>query len=542
MNINNVKKNNTKILVIDDEPGIRNLLSYELGMLGYAVMTSNDGEEGLDLINNERFNLVISDIKMPKKDGLQILEITKAKYPQTEVIMMTGFGTINTAIAALKMGAYDFIQKPFNLEEMLGTVEKALEKAELKALVTLYDASKAIFSTIKLEDLLPVLIELSFKILKADDISIVLVDQNNKLNIASSSGLENDEAKQLRLSLCEKIMNESEDKKAAVIITNHSDKNNIFAAIKNSDTIKSSILCPLFSQKKVTGILCAARVKNEVPLNIFDDRYLNIFVSQISQAIDNARLYKELEEKIEALDQTYKQLSAMQAELVKSEKLAAIGQLSAGVAHELNNPLTIVTGLTDLLLEDTSENAAQRKDLLSIKEQAERCRKIILNLLQFSQKNESEKKFFKINSLLEKTIELMEFNLYDSSIEMIKDFDSTIPNIELNSFKMQQVFINIINNAIFALKDRPNPKLIIKTQYINNTIKIYFIDNGCGILKNNVSKIFDPFFSTKEVGKGTGLGLSISYGIVREHGGEIRVQSQEGEGCMFSVELPCSNK
>ncbi|MBN1824349.1 MAG: response regulator [Endomicrobiales bacterium] len=536
----NLDKSSIKILVIDDEEGIRNLLSYELGLQGYSVSTAPSGEDGLELIKKNKYQLVITDIKMPKMDGIRVLEATKKIDPEVEVIVITGFGTIGMAVEAIKKGAYDFIQKPFNLEEILSLVEKALEKAELKVLVALYETSKAVFSTIKFEDLLPTLISISLQILKADDVSIILLNNDGEPEIAASHGIEDDYSTKLRLLLAKNILQKLEKtpEKENVFLLGPLEKNPEFAKIDEKKQIKSGLVCPLISKTKITGIVCAARTKNEIPFNFSDQRYANIFASQISQAVENAQLYKELEHKIKALNEAYAKLSTTQKELVQSEKLAAIGQLSAGVAHEINNPLTIVIGLTELQLEDMDLADEKKADLISIKQQAERCRNIILNLMQFAQKNETEKKSVQINELILKTLELYEFNLQKAKISVSKEFSPNLPLTTVNPYQIQQVFLNIFNNAQDALKKTKSPKLSIKTEFKDNKIMAHITDNGCGIPSSRISKIFDPFFTTKEVGKGVGLGLSIAYGIIKEHNGEIRAESKEGEGSTFAVELP----
>lgn len=370
---NLIDRANTKILIIDDEPGIRNLLSYELSLQGYSVTTAPNGEEGVELVKKDKFNLILSDIKMPRMDGIQVLEAVKEIDPDIEVIMITGFGTIGTAVNAIKKGAYDFVQKPFNLDEILTLVEKALEKADLKALVALYETSKAIFSSIKLDDLFPILISLSIKLLKADDVSIMLKDENGELRIAASYGLGSDDDRSLRLRLGDKFIKDTKERPEISFIVGPLENEQDFSGIGNVSKVRSAVICPLLSKTRSLGVLVAAKTKSELQFNYSDQRYADIFASQVSQAIDNAQLYSELEKKVSALNEAYSKLTEVHKELIQSEKLAAVGQLSAGVAHELNNPLTIVIGLTELLLEDADQPVEKINDLQSIKKQAERC-------------------------------------------------------------------------------------------------------------------------------------------------------------------------
>ncbi len=528
---------NIKILVIDDEQGIRDFLTYELASEGYVIVTANNGEEGVEKIKNEKFNLVISDIKMPKMDGMQALEMIKKIDPGIEVIMATGFGTVETAVASMKKGAYDFIQKPFNLEEIKSLIEKALEKAELKSLVALYETSRAIFASVKLSDLLPVLVKLSAQLLKADDVSIMLMGEDKKLYIAASQGLDDQIKKGVRLSLGDRVAGKVAEWQEPLIIVGSLAQDQRFADIESREAIRSSVIAPLVAKSGILGVLCAARTTNEIPFNGFDLHNAQIFLSQITQAIENARLYRELEDKMEALESAYAEMSRMKEDLVQAEKLAAIGELASGVAHELNNPLTSIIGLTDLLLmNDNKEEDIQ--DFTTIKEQAHRCRKIILNLLQFARKQNFNMEYAQVKGVLEKTLELLHYELKTSGIELALELGTSLPLTKIDSSRIQQVFLNIISNAKDSLAHSPRPKLTIKTENVDGKIKVYFIDNGCGMPADVVNKIFDPFFTTKEVGKGTGLGLSVSYGIVHDHGGAITVQSKEGEGAAFCVELP----
>ncbi|MBI2916257.1 MAG: GHKL domain-containing protein [Elusimicrobia bacterium] len=297
------------------------------------------------------------------------------------------------------------------------------------------------------------------------------------------------------------------------------------------------MIYPLLSKTDLLGVLCVNRTQNKTPFAEEDRQHADIFVSLVSQAIDNARLYRELETKIDHLKRAKERLSEMQSELIQSAKLAAVGKLAAGVAHEINNPLTSILGLLDLSLTNENQPKQILEDLKTMKEQALLCNKIVSNLLQFARKHPPQKRQVGVNEIVSKSLELMEHELRNNRVHLEKQLDPTDPFIEADPFQMQQVFVNLLRNAQDALEKEPNPQLTIRTATRQGKVVTSFQDNGCGISGKNLSKIFDPFFTTKEVGSGTGLGLSISYGIVKEHGGEINVKSVEGEGTTFSIEL-----
>ncbi|MEK6673290.1 MAG: ATP-binding protein, partial [Nitrospirota bacterium] len=224
--------------------------------------------------------------------------------------------------------------------------------------------------------------------------------------------------------------------------------------------------------------------------------------------------------------------------LIRSDKLSSIGELVSGVAHELNNPLTSIMGYSELLLMDNI-NEASKKKAETIHESSQRCKRIVENLLTFSRSQKPEKTYQDINRLIAGTFELKAYRLDVEDIETKLDLDETMPMIVADGHQLQQVFLNLLNNAQQAVQEKGGPGTItIRTGYRNNRVFITFADSGAGIPENIIPRIFDPFFTTKEVGKGTGLGLSISYGIIKEHGGDIQVMSKRGAGTSFLIELP----
>jgi signal transduction histidine kinase len=278
------------------------------------------------------------------------------------------------------------------------------------------------------------------------------------------------------------------------------------------------------------------------------------FDSMIKSLKESRREIEEynrtLEEKI--IERT-KELEDAQAQLIQSEKMVAVGQLSAGVAHELNNPLGGILGYAQYAQEKMNKNpfgeitekefGSYKKYLKDIENQARRCKTIVQNLLRFSRSSSKiEMADININEVLIETVSLIEHQLTMHKIALTTDLQENIPIIRANASMLQQVFTNIIINALHAMSDGGN--LIITNRYspglggFLGAVEINFSDDGCGIPAEMQKNIFEPFFTTKEVGQGTGLGLSVSYGIIKEHGGEIKVESVEGCGTTFIIILP----
>jgi signal transduction histidine kinase len=252
-----------------------------------------------------------------------------------------------------------------------------------------------------------------------------------------------------------------------------------------------------------------------------------------------------------------RELEDAQSQLIQSEKLAGIGQLAAGVAHELNNPLGGILGYAQFTLEkmqkkDLPELSKKdyesfKKYLRDIENQTRRCKAIVQNLLRFSRSsNKVEFSDTDINQVLEETLTFVEHQLVMNQIGLTKELDPKIPIIEGNPGQLQQVFTNMIINGLHASPS--GTQMTVTSKYLPplgefpGAIEIDFSDQGVGISEENMKKIFEPFFTTKEVGKGTGLGLSVSYGIIKDHGGEIKVKSKVGVGTTFSIIIPLEKK
>ena len=231
----------------------------------------------------------------------------------------------------------------------------------------------------------------------------------------------------------------------------------------------------------------------------------------------------------------------MQEQLIQSEKLASIGQLVSGVAHELNNPLAAIMGYAQLFSENSELPPKVREAAGKMVKSSERCKRIIQNLLSFARQQEIEKVSVDVNDILDKAIELREYNLRSHRIEVNRDYQQDLKTAMGDPHHLQSAFLNLINNASDAMRGaNGNGVLIVKTRMQGAKIVVEFIDNGPGIPPRFRDKVFDPFFTTKEVGQGTGLGLSISYGIIQEHGGELVLDRSYTGGSKFMIKLPAA--
>jgi signal transduction histidine kinase len=269
--------------------------------------------------------------------------------------------------------------------------------------------------------------------------------------------------------------------------------------------------------------------RNEIQLG--DGRIFDTFTSPLidGKGIYHGRIwyYRDVTDRKE-----------MEQRLVMTDRLASIGELVAGIAHELNNPLTGVIGYSQLLMEkNIDENI--KDDLMVISGEAQRAAHIVKDLLTFARKHPPALQLSQINNIVDDVLKLRSYEHKVNNIEIVKNLNTGLSEVMVDYFQIQQVFLNIVINAeYFMLKAHNRGKLIVSTEEVNGMLRSTFTDDGSGIPPENIRNIFDPFFTTKEVGKGTGLGLSICHGIVTEHGGRIYAKSEYGNGASFIIELP----
>lgn len=303
----------------------------------------------------------------------------------------------------------------------------------------------------------------------------------------------------------------------------------LFRDAQLKEDIVVAYIVVLWSKDRVIGgLVVASRTPRE-----FSTADVNLLIavgSQIANAIERSILYEETR-------RAYENLRRTQEQLLHSEKLAAVGQLISGVAHELNNPLTAILGYSQLLTSSGQMGQQGIEYADKLYKQAQRTHRIVQNLLSFARQHKPERVPVQVNQALQETLALRDYDLRMHNVRVHLDLAEDFPITSADPHQLQQVFLNMVNNAVDAiLEHSPEGDLWVRTAINGDRLSIEFTDSGPGV--KDASRVFDPFYTTKPVGKGTGLGLSICYGIITEHGGTIRVRNIPTRGASFTIELP----
>ena len=325
----------------------------------------------------------------------------------------------------------------------------------------------------------------------------------------------------------------------------------IAAGLMVSFLVHRMVYLPLRDLEDGAARLAEGELEQTIPVRSGDE-FGQLAASFNSMTAALRRSHVELKDWANTLEQKVKEatqeLEIAQAEAARGEKLASVGLLAAGIAHELNNPLTGVLTFSHLVRKQVPDGSPEAEDLDLVIQETKRCAAIIRRLLDFAREKTPEKTYADLNKLIEETTRLIERPAHVENIDIVTDFDEQLPTVWIDEDLIKQVIMNMLVNAQHAIEG--NGSITVRTRFHPDfrraelgarpvpMAEITFADTGCGIPEEDLQRIFDPFFTTKGVGKGTGLGLSVSHGTVKAHGGLIEVQSTAGEGTEFHIYLP----
>ena len=545
----------SRILVIDDEQIIRDLFLQTLGE-GYHVETVEDGNVALEKIKGSFFNLLITDVKMPKVDGLMVLKEIKKINPYIEVIIITGYPTIESAVEAIKIGAFDFICKPFDIQAMASIVDRCLERqkfnidhVELGELMALFEISKTITDYKDLDTLLGQIFDSALRVVKAKSGSLLLFDEESgDLRIKAARGLSEEVIRNTKIKVGE-VMADEATPEGNSALTTHIDQDSGFPRNgQRRHGIKPFLSISLASKNSYSrgNVLGVININEKVSGENFTEReqaLLSILASQAVIAIENYRLYSQLQDKIGDLKGMIKELEETRNQLIQSEKLTAVGHLAFGIAHEIRNPLGIILEGVKFVQERIGrEDTISEESIDKIKKSVDRANKIIVDLLKFSRASKLQMQPVNVCGIMDEVASLIKNQAYLNNVQINRNYQKPDIQVMADPNMLRQAFFNLCINAIDAMPKEGQLSLNIypvrNAERNENNVIVEIIDTGKGIPEGILPNIFNPFFTTKEPGKGTGLGLSIVHLILERHNGTVDVETKVNEGTKFTVKLP----
>lgn len=550
------------LLIVDDDAELVNLYQEVLQNEGHRVDFATTGKEAMHQIQQTDFDVVIMDLVLPDADGMSLTANIKAIAARTEVVIVTGNGSVEKAVEGVRQGAFDFLEKPLRAQALVTAVERAIERRRLAISSALFQTSQAIFASQDPEALPQMIVEVAMKVIGADDASLMLPDDHKRLCVAYSHALSARIQKETRTAMGDRVAGRVAADGQPALLSESLEDDPRFADQERSGRVRSSIVYPMRVGERVVGVLNLNRLSTKQPFRRADLETAGILASQATLALENARLVRELRSRIRALEET-------QSRLVHTERLAAIGQLAAGVAHEVNNPTSYLIASLDHLAESMSslkENGAifdepmvrdrlegwhRGESPLSCLEEMVQCvhdardgairiRDIARDLRLLSRNDEPDRTRVDLNSVVRGASRVAQLSM-GKSVELRQSYgkDVWIHGIER---RLSQVFVNLMVNAAQAvLECEPDQRWVeLRTYRVGDRVYGEVADGGPGIAPELMRRIFEPFFTTKDGESGTGLGLAISREIAEEHQGELRVESRLGQGTTFTVELPFS--
>jgi signal transduction histidine kinase/FixJ family two-component response regulator len=526
----------TEILVVDDEPGITRLCERLLTRAGYEVTTFTDPAAAMTFVEKNKTDLLLVDIRMPEISGFDLIAHIKQHQPDTAVLVMTGFGTVDTAIQALREGVDGLLLKPFDTSsELILTVKQALDDsqkkrdaARIQALRPLFDVTETFLAETRTEKLVDIVENTVCEHLHCNNAGFYQYSEtDNSLNLLTGRGITFPEDTS---GANNGLIGHVDAVGTPLWINANGQDKPGFQSILVSLKLSSAFIAPI-SRVKVRGVLYVGRKAKEGPFREVDWEMFLLIVRQAAVAMENAKLYEELREYVRRIEES-------QQALIRAEKMAAAGRLTASIAHEINNPLQAVQNCLHLATRGELSLKKQREYIALANHELDRLMRTVRRMLDFYRPGSVEPQRVNIVILLRRVIKLLSAQLQARNIKVSTRFSSKIPSILAVSSQLEQVLINLILNAYDAMPEGGD--LRISTRLTEDMVEIFIQDTGPGIPVENRTRIFEPFVSTKK--GGTGLGLTVSYGIIAAHGGNLDLVVERGPGACFRVALPLKEK
>lgn len=519
------------VLVVDDEPGIAMLCKRVLSRSGFSVVSFTEPRAAIDYIRENPLDLLLVDIRMPEVDGFEVIQYAQQLQPDIAVLVMTGYGTVETAIRALHQGVDGLILKPFDQgSELLTAAKDALagkqqkrDAARTQALRPLFSISESLLSETGRERLLDLIMNAICGYLRCPHAGYFQGAMPQDLALQVQRG------RSFSTAIKDIAIQVDAEASSTLVNANGLNPSKYKRDLRDLE-IGSAMFVPVI-RPNFHCVLYAARDPQDAPFKESDFEMFQILARQAAAAMENSRLYAEQVEYVRKIEDSQKAL-------IQSEKMAAAGRLTASIAHEVNNPLQSVQNCLHLAGREDLP-ADKRKEYFDLaRSELERLMLTVQRMLEFYRPDAASTEKVNLGEALDRVLALMSKQLSERRIDLIVEVSSQLPPVQAVNSQIQQIFINLILNAMDAMPE--GGKLEIHAQPVRRGVEITFQDSGPGISPEQQANIFEPFFSTKS--SGTGLGLTVSYNIVTAHGGSLEVVPGRGPGACFRLFLPTGGK
>lgn len=522
------------VLVVDDEPGIAALCQRILSRARYEVTSLTDPRVAIQYLQQYRYDLLVVDIRMPEVDGFDVISRAQMVQPDIAVLVMTGFGTVETAIRALRQGVDGLLLKPFETsDELLSTVRQVLtdnqrkrDTSRMQALRPLFNVTETLFSETDQSRLLDLILTAIRDHLHCSNAAYYQVE-NGKVSIVAQRGrvLQVEDAN-FAAQLISRV--DADGNPIVINATGPGEEN--AQSLLSTLGLGSAVLIPI-ARSNLHSVLFAARDASGTPFRGADLEMFFVLARQAVVAMENARLYEDLRAYVKRVEES-------QQAMLRVEKMAAAGRLTASIAHEVNNPLQSVQNCLHLA-GHASVSQEKRSEYIELaKKELDRLMKTMQRMLDFYRPGAVRVEQVDLLELLNHVLSLTSQQLRQKNIEVKTDLPVALPKIYAVNGQIQQIFFNLILNSLDAMSG--GGELTIRARVVKHGVEMIFEDNGPGIPEDRRDNIFEPFFSTKE--GGTGLGLTVSYNIVTAHGGTLDLIDGHGSGACFRLFLPMGDK
>lgn len=512
------------VLVVDDEPGITQLCQRVLTRAGCLVTAITDPRLAVEWLASNKAGLLLVDIKMPEVDGFEVIAHAARLQPDLPVLVMTGFGTLDTAIRALREGVDGLLLKPFEQsDELVQAAMQAIadgqrkrDAARIHALRPLFEVTETLLSETRSDSLLGLVVNALVGHLRCSH--------------AAYYEYSEDEGRFVQLAGRGKSLPEfiiQVDASGSPILVNAAGPGdaNFQARLKKAG-LGAAMFIPI-ARQRFRGVFFAGRNAEEPGFRDADLDMFQILARQAAAAMENARLYDEQRAYVRKIEES-------QTALLQAEKMAAAGRLSASIAHEINNPLQSVQNCLHLAAREDLPQSSRNEYFEMARAEVERLSVTVQRMLEFYRPGGVKPEKVQLAELLTYVVHLTRNQLIERGIAIETELPAELPEVSAVSSQIQQVFINLVLNSFDAMPG--GGSLQIRGRPANGGVEILFQDDGPGVPIEKATSIFEPFFSTKE--GGTGLGLTVSYNILAAHGGSLELIPQIGKGACFRVFLP----